>query len=639
MTTYLLITVVFAWIGFLLAEHLKIAAAFTIVVSAILPLVLPQQVVSSPSLFARLQQAINTINGSIARQPYFYIGLAALAGGVLVTSSPQWQLRSTPTALDHLTYIVDNSGSMGRSGEIINNKTKVEIAIDHIRSEVETMTEFGQLGLVVIGGDSGESSAGECKISPLTDDRTTQALFLQTLDQIRPNYSGATDITGAIAKAVEDIAQHEAATQRGEQNRVSSKQIVVISDLGHNCKNSKGLETINNQIAKAVESGYRSTRNHPIRSDDAKEYVKSIVVFSLHSNSESATVASAMTPLLTQQALASPRTGLARPESSLATDAGALYQRDVRLLRDQGILVKELSLDEFSRNAELSIPNQWIKRLNSGLLVALLFWSSYLLWLYLIPRFRSAFERVPNVEKVPMGNKRHNLDTKPNETKRGICDNSNSFTRARSRFGSDGQPDHANSGEPTKARTGEVSRSKRPDRSEDPASEKGNNSAKATIIVITLKWDWNRYGQLLRLHIGWHDNISTNWKWLHNSFHQDVQHFGNFSISRVDYSEQGGPITLHIAGELNGFFWIIGENFDQSKPNAAFTAIPLSQQNAIIDVTLERSPNIRQVRERYQYPLNDDQSLACWDVCVIDCSQSVPKFLPRGAAVECPLFP
>lgn len=639
MTIYLLITIVFAWIGYLLAQHQQIVTAFTIAVSAILPLVQPQHDVSSPSLLARLRQAINSINGSIARQPYFYIGLAALAGGVLVTSSPQWQLRSTPKALDYLTYIVDNSGSMGRSGEIINNKTKVEYAIDHIRSEVNTLTEFGQLGLVVIGGDSGESSAGECKVSSLIDDRTTQALFLQTLDQIRPNYSGATDITGAIATAVEDIAQQEYATQRGKQKRVGSKQIVVISDLGHNCKNSKGLETINNSITKAIESGYRSSRNHPIRSDDAKEFIKGIVVFSLRSNSESSTVTSAMSPLLSQQALASPRTGLALPVPSLATDAETPYQRDVRLLRDQGILVKELSLDEFSRNTELSIPNQSIKRLNSGLLLALLFWSSYLIWLYLIPRFRSAFERVLNVDRVPMGDKMPHVDIKPNETKRGIRDNSNSYTRARVSFGSDGQPDHTNSGQPTNATTGEVSRSKRPDRSEDPASEKGNNSAKTTVIDITLKWNWHRDGNLLRLHIGWRENTSTNWNWLHNSFHQDVQRSGNFSISRVDYIEQGGPITLHIAGELNGYFWIIGENFDQSNPpNAAFTATPLRQQNAIIEITHKRSAYRKQIRERYHYPQNGDPSLACWDVCMIDCSQSVPKFLPRGGAVQCPVF-
>jgi hypothetical protein len=627
MTTYFVITAILAWIGYLLGQPHQISDAFAIAAGAIIPLFQPNDDGSTSSSLSRLLDALREINKNIIRQPFFHVCLATLAVGVIITGNQQFQSRPIPKALDYTTYIIDNSGSMGLNRELINHKTKVEHAVEHIRSHVNQLTDYGQLGLIVIGGVSGESLAGECKITPLINDRASQAQLLEMLGQIEPNASGATDISGAIAMAVHNISKHESDNQR----KGSSKQIIVISDLGHNCASSAGLETINAQVSQALNSGYESAKNQPIRTADTREYIQSIVVFSLRAKSAIPSALTSMSDLFLQQAQAHPTDGLSLNTSD-ATGGHSAYNRDLRLLRQQGIIVKELSLEELGESGDLTIPSREIMRVHSAFLLSFLFWSSYLVSRLIL------IAATPAVQTSPAGFGRR---TNHNSTKDLQGKVRHLVSKLRTAGSGPEGPGKSASTRLPRSDADHRTPTDLQDSSIDSTLGRAGRSDQSESIDILLTWN-SSYQEFLRFHVLWREYSTADWIRLHNSLQQQDVDIETFTISRLEYNEQGGPICLRIQGLLNGCFWIIVENFYQTHPvDLLNAATPLEQLDAHVEVQRDSAGSGKQKPVHYYFTSannqeNIDPTLGCWDVCSIDCTQTKARLVQGTGVVAMP---
>jgi uncharacterized membrane protein YeaQ/YmgE (transglycosylase-associated protein family) len=252
---------------------------------------------------------------------------------------PAGELFGFPKDAGFVTYIIDNSGSMGckdkdefqLSNGYCNEvgNYKVDQAKEWVRKDFKSLDVVKRLRIIEIGGLTAAEEKGKCNVNGLIDTKDINQKYLDTaLNNIKANSSGATNINSAIVQAVREYKAS------GSKNQ----QIIVISDLGHNC----GKPDVTEIVSELEKSGWDQK--------SIQSSMDKIIVFSLSPQSSS-TNNSRTLKLNGQMAIISPIGVL--NDSSLNTQE----EKDVRALREQGIRVVELN--SFRQLSNLSIPSSF----------------------------------------------------------------------------------------------------------------------------------------------------------------------------------------------------------------------------------------------------------------------------------------
>ena len=239
------------------------------------------------------------------------------------------KLNGFPRDLESVVYVIDNSGSMGckdKDGFKLDNgycsragNYKVRLAKEWIQEDFSSLDAVKQVSVIEIGGLTTEDELETCKLNDMTVEDSSLISLNTILDSIQANSSGATNISGAIIRAVDKVG-----SLKGEK-----QQIIVISDLGHNCGEVK-VKDISSEL-----EGIGWNR------EDLKNAMHKIAIFSLSSSSKEGT-----------------REGSSKAElDSLRLSDGASLDRqaEIQALRSQGVRVIELK--NFSRLERLSVPS------------------------------------------------------------------------------------------------------------------------------------------------------------------------------------------------------------------------------------------------------------------------------------------
>jgi len=610
----LLIFIVFnllaSFFAALLVSFPGFSATYSILVSSISSLLQPKE--DNNRLPEKLKSLLNYINNyNIFRKPFFYITMSLLVTAFIVAHHFSLApFRASSHGPDFLTYIIDNSGSMGLSGVPINGKYKVQHAINKIINDAKSMNKFGRLNLIEIGG---ESKAGECKIPLLTKDDITQEQLIVTLNTIKPNYSGATDITGAINEAVQKIEEQKLMLNKP----TSSKQIIIITDLGHNCKTSTALNSIDAEISRTIAKGYVSTQYENVKSIDSKDYIKSLVVFALKSNGNKQTVATTDPMPFSQQAFANSQiNGAIAANESSELD----YLNEVKILRNQGIQVVELSAEDLAIQHELLVPNEIMQRLSSGISFPLYFWSTkYLFFLLSTVGF-------PYLHKWPM------KSSPGGQREKKIGNNPAVMPHVRSPNQSPPKPDVQDLSSQDKrvryvtedtvlGKRLNTQQSKQQFKKSREIGEKSEtNSAIKEDIKVLLEWvyDYND-SPYIQLHLFWKPDLgSSEWRLEFND--KDISPLSKstatsgFSIQTICSNETGGVTCLYIEGRLTGIFLVVVESY--YKTHKPFNAKSLALAKPRVDIVSKQHA----LNQKFEY--SNEQDLDSWAVCRIVADKS-----------------
>ena len=162
---------------------------------------------------------------------------------------PQYERFSSSFDPGLITYVIDNSGSMGclnsEDRKYLNNddsceenpNLRVEIAkkwiLDDFRSR---KLELANIGLLEIGGET--VAEGSCQLSSLLKLGLNNSYNMRlALDNVVANSSGATNLGGAIKNAANEMLLFESKLS----SEKLKKQILLVTDLGHNCQEADSI--------------------------------------------------------------------------------------------------------------------------------------------------------------------------------------------------------------------------------------------------------------------------------------------------------------------------------------------------------------------------------------------------------------
>lgn len=470
-----------------------------------------------------------------------------------------------------ITYIIDNSGSMGcknKDGFKLNNgycsetgNYQVRLAKQWVREDFQSLDAVERLRIVEVGGLTKETESGErCKVETLID---TEDADLDSLDailnEIKANSSGATNLSGAIIQAAEEVIASEGENQ----------QVIIISDLEHNC----GEPNVAGIVSELSELGWNQKT--------IKSAMDEVIVFSLSPAS--------------RERLNASRSGIQMAAIGLPIDplVALTKKQEIRALRQQGI--KVIDLKNFNRLERLSIPsnfnfNFW-QIFSTSLLVfivcqvALSLSRGGIRWenLNLVIGF-SGVGKEANRQQTSStpGRKKKNLN-KPNNTGRGDVKN---------RYRTSAQGAY-------------------PQGKEDISNHEATKRQKLDEIEIVLHWNYPKV-KYLSLVITWTDE-KNNQIFTLDSIEVNDESSEKYRLFKVGVrSEVGGPTSIILSNSVDGSYLISVEDVYRREDQ---TAPSISDSNGVVEMSGAIT------RSRFNCPRNS-QGKDKWNVCVVKVNDS-----------------
>lgn len=476
-----------------------------------------------------------------------------------------------------ITYIIDNSGSMGckaKEGFRLNDgycsetgNYQVRLAKQWVREDFQSLNSVERLKILEVGGLTKETEIGErCKIETLIDAKDVNLDSLDTaLNEIKANSSGATNLSGAIIQAAEEVISSEGKNQ----------QVIIISDLEHNC----GEPDVAGIVSELSELGWDQ--------ETVKSTMDEVVVFSL-SPTPSERVDTSMLGIQ-----------MATIGLPISPVAALTKKQEIRALRQQGIRV--IDLKDFNRLERLSIPinfnfNFW-RIFSTSLLVFVV--SQIALSLSKGEIGRGELSLVLGFFEIGKENDGQQISIPPKRKRR----NPNGATGA-------GRKDRSH----PESSAGEFYK---PHNKNDIISRKVAEHQKADEIEIVLNWAYPKV-KYLSLVATWRDEKNDQVSVL-DSIEINDESSEKYRLFRVGTrSEIGGPTSIILCNKRNGSYLISVEDVyrreDQSAPG-------ISNSHGVV----EMSGAIAHTRFICPRSLQDKDR---WNVCIVkvnDSSISITK--------------
>ena len=504
---YFLLTLALGGVGYVLSDNPAIFHLVSIYGNALLSLL---SKIIDPSSIKDMFKKLRT--------SLFFVCILSVIFFTIFLFLPTYEpFRPSKKGPDFLTYVIDNSGSMGYKGEQINNKHRVDYAKEWIAEDIKKFEVYGKISLIEIGGSSNE---GECNVNSIVNTEiTSYHTMLTSLDKIKANDSGASNISGAIAKAVNDILDSEKKLSSGNK----SKEVVIITDLGQNC----GSFSIN-EITSSIKQENLTLEN-------TKKILNNVVVFALSDRKFSDS-------LNTESDIAYASSLTANKIS--ASQESININNEIKSLKSQGIRVFEIG--DYKQISQLEIPNKTRDGLLGFTTLPLMFWGINLLISLLIfinSRFRRKQSKLGGNSrtKIPPKKMQSNISSDNDE----LENNNNLYNNLNNDNLHDGinqNPQH---------------------RINDINAIKDEDS-----IQIELTWNYSRAQPYLRLWL----ELQSSPKILIDSREPDIIEGAKMN----EKNQTGGPTIASITGN-SGVWKIFIENYYEGKNKKNVNPIYLSR--------------------------------------------------------------
>jgi len=474
--------------------------------------------------------------------------------------------------VEFITYIIDNSGSMGcksKDGFRLNDgycsetgNYQVRLAKQWVREDFQSLNTVGRLRIVEVGGLTKRTEAGEnCKIETLIDTKDANLDSLDAvLSEIKANSSGATNLSGAIIQAAEEVIASE------DENQ----QVVIISDLEHNC----GEPNVAGIVSELSELGWNQ--------ETIKSAMDEVIVFSLSPDSSERLDASILGAQIATIGL---------PINSIVA---LTRKQEIRALRQQGIRVVDLR--DFNRLERLSIPSNfnftfW-RIFSTSLLVFVIIQVAILL-----SKGRIGQEELSLIfDSIGLGKVSNRQKTANHLKRKGTDLNRITNTEKRDK----------------QIRSKETARDTYiPQYKDGVSSREGNKRQKSDQIEIVLHWDYPKV-KYLSLVVTWTDEKSNQTSTL-DSIEVNDESSEKYRLFRVGArSEVGGPTSIILCNRVNGSYLISVEDVYRREDKAAPS---ISSSNGVVEI----SGGV--TRTRFNCP-KGSRGKDKWNVCIVKITNS-----------------